>query len=65
MHRRHEDTRPARLTRTLPPQALNLAIPIYLIVLEHRELGLLALMLDLLGGGVDLLLALLGTAAQT
>ena len=51
--------------RTLAPQALNLAIAIHLVVLEHRQLRLLALMLDLLGRGVDLLLALLGAAAQT
>lgn len=51
--------------RTLPPQALNLAITIDLVVLKDSELGLLALVLDLLGGGVDLLLALLTTTTQT
>ncbi len=65
IHRRHKDTRSTLLGRTLSPEALNLAIPVDLVVLEHGQLGLLALVLDLLGGSVDLLLALLGTAAQT
>ena len=65
VHGRHEDTSTARLARALPPQTLDLAIAVDLVVLEHGELGLLALMLDLLRGGVDLLLALLGAAAQT
>ena len=51
--------------RTLPPQALDLAIAIDLVVLEHGELGLLALVLDLLRRRVDLLLALLGASPQT
>jgi hypothetical protein len=46
-------------------QTLDLAISIDLVVLEDSELGLLALVLDLLGGGVDLLLALLATTTQT
>ena len=65
MHRRHEDTRTTRLSRALSPQTLNLAITIDLVVLEHSQLRLLALMLDLLRCGVDLLLALLGTATKT
>ena len=65
VHRSHEDTRTARLGRTLPPQALDLAITIHLVVLEHGQLGLLALMLDLLRSGVDLLLPLLGATTQT
>ena len=36
-----------------------------LVVLEHSQLHLLMLVLDLLGGGVVLLLALLATAEQT
>jgi hypothetical protein len=64
VHGGHEDTSTACLAWTLPPQALDLAIAIDLVVLEHRQLGLLALVLDLLGGSVDLLLALLGTATQ-
>ncbi len=46
-------------------QALNFSIAINLVVLEDCQLGLLALMLDLLGGGVDLLLALLSTTTKT
>ena len=54
-----------RLIRALSPQPLNLPIPIHLVILQHRELGLLALMLNLLRRGVHLLLTLLGhTAAQ-
>ena len=41
------------------PETLDLSITIDLVVLEHSQLGLLALVLDLLGGGVHLLLALL------
>ena len=51
--------------RALSPQTLDLAIPIYLVILEHGQLRLLPFMLDLLGRGVHLLLALLGTSAQT
>jgi len=52
-------------SRTLPPQALDLAIPIDLVVLQHRQLRLLALVLDLLRRRVHLLLALLATATET
>lgn len=52
------------LGRTLPTQALDLAIAINLVVLEDGELGLSALVLDLLRGGVDLLLALLGATTK-
>lgn len=51
--------------RTLPPQPLNLPIPIHLVVLQYRQLGLLPLMLDLLGRRIHLLLALLGATSQT
>ena len=64
MHRSHEDTGTARLSRALPPQALDLAIAIHLVVLEHGQLGLLALVLDLLRGGVDLLLSLLSATTE-
>jgi hypothetical protein len=65
VHGSHEDASSAFLGRTLPPQSFDLAISINLVVLQHGQLGLLALVLDLLGGGVDLLLALLGTAAKS
>ena len=64
VHGSHEDAGTALLGGALPPQSLDLAIPVDLVVLEHGELGLLALVLDLLGGGVDLLLALLGSSTQ-
>lgn len=65
VHSSHEDTSSALLGRALPPQPLDLSVSINLVVLEDRQLGLLALVLDLLGGSVDLLLALLGTAAES
>jgi hypothetical protein len=65
VHGSHEDTSSAFLGRALPPQSLNLSVSIDLVVLEHGQLGLLALVLDLLWCGVDLLLALLGTAAKS
>ena len=46
------------------PETLDLSITIDLVVLEHSQLGLLALVLDLLGRSIDLLLALLSTTAQ-
>ena len=48
----------------LAAQTLNLAVTVNLVVLEDGELVLLALVLDLLGGGVDLLLALLTTTTE-
>lgn len=50
--------------RALPPQSLNFPIPVDLVVLQYSQLCLLALVLDLLGRGVHLLLALLGSASQ-
>ena len=65
VHSSHEDTSAAVLGRAFPPQTFDLAISIDLVVLEHSQLRLLALVLDLLGCGVDLLLALLGSTAET
>lgn len=48
----------------LAAKTLDLAVTVNLVVLEDGELGLLVLVLDLLGGGVDLLLALLTTTTQ-
>jgi hypothetical protein len=64
VHRSHEDTSSTLLGRALAAKTLDLAVTVDLVVLEHGQLGLLALVLDLLGGGVDLLLALLGTTTQ-
>jgi hypothetical protein len=49
----------------LAAETLDLSITIHLVVLEHSQLGLLALVLDLLWGGVHLLLALLGTSTES
>jgi len=49
----------------LATKALDLAIRVDLVVLEYSQLGLLALVLDLLGGGVDLLFPLLTATTQT
>jgi hypothetical protein len=49
----------------LAAQTLNLAITVDLVVLKDGEFGLFALVLDLLGGGVDLLFALLSATTQT
>ena len=65
VHGGHEDTSTTSLARTLTPETLDLAVTVDLVVLEHGELGLLTLVLDLLRGGVDLLLTLLGTATKT
>lgn len=51
-------------SRALAAQTLDLAVTVNLVVLEDGELGLLVLVLDLLGGGVHLLLALLTTTTQ-
>jgi hypothetical protein len=60
VHGSHEDTSTALGLRALAAETLDLAIAIDLVVLEDGEFGLLALVLDLLGGGVHLLLPLLG-----
>jgi hypothetical protein len=65
VHRSHKDASSAFLGRALSPQSLDFPVPINLVVLEDCQLGLLALVFDLLRGGVDLLLALLGTAAKS
>merc|ERR1739838_613202 len=64
VHGSHEDTSTALGLGALAAETLDLAIAVNLVVLEHGELGLLALVLDLLGGGVDLLLPLLTSTTQ-
>ncbi|GIX60632.1 U2 snRNP-associated SURP motif-containing protein, putative [Babesia caballi] len=61
--RGHEHTASASARRALLEQPDNL-VALQLVVLEHRELDLLLLVLDLLRGGVLLLLALLTTTAH-
>jgi hypothetical protein len=64
LHGSHEDTSAASVAGALASKSLDLAIRVDLVVLEDGQLGLLALVLDLLGGGVDLLLALLTTTTE-
>merc|ERR1712070_1013108 len=59
---RHEDSRAADRVVANATQASDLALAIDLVVLENMKLDLLVL--DLLGLGVRLLLALLATATQ-
>jgi hypothetical protein len=49
----------------LSAKTLDLSITIHLVVLEDSQLGLLALVLDLLWGSIDLLLTLLSSTSQT
>merc|ERR1712230_151881 len=61
----HEDTGAAGLGGALATETLDLAVRVDAVVLEDCHLDRLALVLDLLRGGVRLLLALLGhTTAQ-
>ena len=62
--RRHEDASTALLRRALPPQPVDLAVIVNLVVLQHSQLNLAVLVLDLLGSGVILLLALLSSTPQ-
>lgn len=63
--RGHEDASSALLSRALATKTVNLAVIVDPVVLQHGELNFLMLVLDLLGGGVVLLLALLATTAET
>ena len=60
----HEDAGAALLGGALPPQAVDLAVVVNPVVLKHGKLDLLVLVLDLLGGGVVLLLPLLAATAE-
>ena len=61
----HEDTGTTGRLRALPSESLDAALRVDLVVLENGHLDLLSLVLDLLGGGVVLLLSLLGTSSET
>jgi hypothetical protein len=63
--RSHEDARTTLSVGALATQALDLAVVIDLVELKDGELDLLVLVLDLLGLGVNLLLALLRATAET
>merc|ERR1719209_901862 len=58
----HEDSSAALLSRALTAQTVDLAIVVNLVVLKDGQLDLPVL--DLLGGGVVLLLPLLSTSPQ-
>merc|ERR1719189_1138181 len=58
----HEDAGAALLGRALSPQTVDLPVVVDLVVLQHGQLHLPVLVLDLLGGGVVLLLPLLGSS---
>ncbi|KAL4388957.1 hypothetical protein GQ457_09G004250 [Hibiscus cannabinus] len=58
----HEGSRPTLGVGALFPQPLDLPRLVHLVELEHGELDLLLLVLDLLRLGVSLLLPLLGAA---
>ena len=55
----HENSSPAILGRTLTSQSVDLSVVVNLVVLEHGQLNLPVLVLDLFWGGVILLLTLL------
>ena len=61
----HEDSSTALLSGALAAQTIDLAVVVNLVVLQHRELDLPLLVLDLLGGGVVLLLPLLSSSPQS
>merc|ERR1719145_251276 len=60
----HEHARAAELVRALAAQARDLVAGVDLVELQHRQLDLLALVLDLLRLRVGLLLALLAAAGE-
>jgi len=60
----HEDTSAAGRGWALPAETLDLAIRLYLVILQDGHLDLLAFVLDLFGSVVRLFLALLGATAQ-
>lgn len=60
----HEDASAALTVGALAAKAGDLAVVVDLVVLEDGEFDLLLLVVDLLGLGVDLLLALLATTIK-
>ena len=65
LHVGHEDTGTAGGGRTFSLESFDLAFTVDLVVGQHSQLVLSVLVLDLLGGGVDLLLSLLTTTSQS
>ncbi len=60
----HKDTSTASFSGALTTETVDLAVVIDLVVLEDSKLDLPVLVLDLLRGGVILLLALLATTSE-
>merc|ERR1712168_1041997 len=60
----HEDASSALLVGTLTAKASDFSVLVDLVVLEDRKLDQLLLVLNLLGSGEGLLLALLATTSQ-
>jgi len=63
-HGGHEDAGSTLLGGTLASETVDLAVVVDLVVLQHSELDLPLLVLDLLGSGVILLLPLLGSSPE-
>ena len=61
---RHENSGTTLLSGALPSEPVDLPVVVHLVVLQHRQLHLPVLVLDLLGGGVVLLLPLFCTTPQ-
>jgi len=59
-----ESSKTYGLGGALAAQTLDLSVTVDLVVLKDGEFGLFALVLDLLGGSVDLLFALLATTTE-
>ena len=64
VHGGHEDSGTTLRRGALPTQTLDFAVSVHLIEFENGQLRLLALVLDLLGSAIHLLLALLATTAK-
>ena len=60
----HEDTATTILAGTLSPQTGDLSLVTDLVILQSSKLNFLMLVLDLLGSGVILLLALLAATTK-
>ena len=61
----HEDPGTTLFGGTLASQTVDLAVVVHLVVLQHGQLDLPVLVLDLFGCGVVLLLPLLGSSPQS
>jgi len=60
-----EETSTASLAGAIIAEPFNFSITVDLVILQNSQLGLLALVLDFLGGIVNLLLPLLTATTQS